>query len=423
MQLHVFPVRVALFKAKFLLARDFFEASRHVVTQLCFTRCINASPGDAFRNLQAKPQRDAMCHKRTIIAGASDKQAYAPESRLALTDQSSHAAKIFQAIRARPSQSFPTENGKYLSLSGQLGFDRILLGRGEGGCCYRSWAFAFSGTWRAGFRHIHAADGRLGTSTAIGHRNPTAAAVVGTLVTKTMPYGIASITLCIAGAMIIIRLLRSPVTPALSAALLPLSLSIASWWYPAAIFATTGCLTLLSTAYNRRWASQIRSMQPSVTDAQDDEMERPPRQYAWLPVFVGFLLVTYGISRITGLRLVLFPPLVAIAFEMFAHAEVCPWAKRPFALPAACTITAAAGVESIIIFGTGTASIATAMLAGIVTLRMFRVHLPPALAICLLPQMITDVDWQFVYGIAIGTVTLTGVFLLARSRLWIAAPV
>jgi hypothetical protein len=252
---------------------------------------------------------------------------------------------------------------------------------------------------------------------------PTAAAVVGTLVTKTMAYGIASITLCIAGAMIIIRLLRSPVTPALSAALLPLSLSIASWWYPAAIFATTGCLTLLSTAYNRRWASQIRSMQPSVTDAQDDEMERPPRQYAWLPVFVGFLLVTYGISRITGLRLVLFPPLVAIAFEMFAHAEVCPWAKRPFALPAACTITAAAGVESIIIFGTGTASIATAMLAGIVTLRMFRVHLPPALAICLLPQMITDVDWQFVYGIAIGTVTLTGVFLLARSRLWIAAPV
>lgn len=113
-----------------------------------------------------------MCLKRTIIAGASDKQAYAPESRLALTDQSSHAAKIFQAIRARPSQSFPTENGKYLSLSGQLGFDRILLGRGEGGCCYRSWAFAFSGTWRAGFRHIHAADGRLGTSTAIGHRNP-----------------------------------------------------------------------------------------------------------------------------------------------------------------------------------------------------------------------------------------------------------
>jgi hypothetical protein len=251
---------------------------------------------------------------------------------------------------------------------------------------------------------------------------PAAAAVVGTLVTKTMPYGIASITLCIAGAMIIIRLLRSPVTPALSAALLPLSLGIASWWYPAAIVATTGCLALLSTIYNRLWASQIGAIHPTMTDALDDEMERPPRQYAWLPVFVSFLLLTYCISRITGLRLVLFPPLVAIAFEMFAHAEVCPWAKRPFALPLACTITAAAGVGSIIIFGVGTMSTAIAMLVGIVTLRMFRVHLPPALAICLLPQMIPGADWRFVCSIAIGTVTLTGIFLLARSRLWIATP-
>jgi hypothetical protein len=252
---------------------------------------------------------------------------------------------------------------------------------------------------------------------------PAAAAVVGTLVTKTMPYGIASITLCIAAAMIIIRLLRSPVTPALSAAFLPLSLGIASWWYPTAIVAATGCLALLSTIYNRLWASQMHSMQLSMTDAQDDEMERPPHQYAWLPVFVGFLLLTYGISRITELRLVLFPPLVAIAFEMFAHAEVCPWAKRPFALPLACTITAAAGVESITLFGAGMVSIAIAMLVGIATLRMFRVHLPPALAICLLPQMIMDVDWRFVYGIAIGTLSLTGVFLWARSRLWIATPI
>jgi hypothetical protein len=251
---------------------------------------------------------------------------------------------------------------------------------------------------------------------------PSAAAVVGTIVTKAVPYGFLSITLCIAGAMIIIRFLRSPVTPALSAALLPLSLGIASLWYPAAIAATTGCLVLLSTISHRLWASQIRSMQPTATDIEDDEMERPPRQYAWLPVFVGFLLLAYGISRVTELRLVLFPPLVAIAFEMFAHAEVCPWAKRPFALPLASTITAAAGVESIVIFGPGMTSIAISMLIGIATLRLFRVHLPPALAIGLLPQMITNVDWQFVYSIAIGTVALTGVFLMARSRLWIATP-
>lgn len=45
---------------------------------------------------------------------------------------------------------------------------------------------------------------------------PAAAAVVGTLVTKSLAYGIGSVALCIAGALIIIRLLRSPVAPALS---------------------------------------------------------------------------------------------------------------------------------------------------------------------------------------------------------------
>src|ERR1700761_8273076 len=76
---------------------------------------------------------------------------------------------------------------------------------------------------------------------------PGAAAIIGALVTRTMPYGVLSITLCIAGAMVVIRLLRSPVTPALSAALLPLSLGITSWWYPVAIAVTTACLVLLST--------------------------------------------------------------------------------------------------------------------------------------------------------------------------------
>lgn len=115
-------------------------------------------------------------------------------------------------------------------------------------------------------------------------------------------------------------------------------------------------------------------------------MERTPRQYAWLPVFGCFLLLACSISRTTGLRLVLFPPLVPIAFEMFSHSDVCPWAKLPFALPLACAITAGAGVKSLIVFGPGAVSIAAAMLIGIETLRMFRPHLPPALAIGLLSQ-------------------------------------
>lgn len=246
---------------------------------------------------------------------------------------------------------------------------------------------------------------------------PAAAATVGTLVAQTMPYGMWSAAICIAGSMLLIRLLRSPVAPAISAAFLPLALGVTSWWYPLSIATGTGVLALLSVAYNRTLASQIRRMPSSVTDAEDDEMERTPRRYTWLPVFIAFLLLSYGLAVVTGLRLILFPPLVVIAFEMFAHAEVCPWARRPFALPLACTVTAAAGAGAILIFGAGPLSVAVAMLIGIATLRLLRLHIPPALAVGLLPQVMPHADWRFAVAVAAGTLTLTASFLLARPLL------
>lgn len=246
---------------------------------------------------------------------------------------------------------------------------------------------------------------------------PSLAATIGTLVAQTMPYGIWSVAICIAGAMLLIRLLRSPVAPAISAAFLPLALGVTSWWYPISIAAGTGVLALLSIAYNRTLASQIRQTPPSLTDAEDDEMERTPRRYAWLPVFIAFLLLTYGLAVVTGLRLILFPPLVVIAFEMFAHAEVCPWARRPFALPLACTVAAAAGVGALVVFGAGPLSVAIAMLIGIATLRMLRLHIPPALAVGLLPQVMPHADWHFAVAVAAGTLMLTVFFLLTRPLL------
>src|SRR5260221_6233556 len=147
-------------------------------------------------------------------------------------------------------------------------------------------------------------------------------------------------------------------------------------------------------------------------------MERAPRSYAWLPVFIAFLLSTYGLAAATGLRLILFPPLVVIAFEMFAHADVCPWAQRPFALPLACTITAGAGVGALVMFGAGPLSVAVALLIGVATLRLLRLHIPPALAVGLLPQVMPHPDWRFPLAVATGTLVLTASFLLARPLLW-----
>lgn len=78
---------------------------------------------------------------------------------------------------------------------------------------------------------------------------PSLAAAIGTLVTRNMPYELAPMALCVGGAMLVIRLLRSPVAPAISAAFLPLALTVTRWWHPVLIAASTGMLALLSVAY------------------------------------------------------------------------------------------------------------------------------------------------------------------------------
>ncbi|MDE2290369.1 MAG: hypothetical protein KGK15_19110 [Burkholderiales bacterium] len=105
---------------------------------------------------------------------------------------------------------------------------------------------------------------------------PSLAAAIGTLIARTMPYELASIALCVTGAMLIIRLLRSPVAPAISAAFLPLALNVTSEWYPVSIAASTGALALLSVAYQRSLGVRLNHTPSAPTDPVDDEMERPP---------------------------------------------------------------------------------------------------------------------------------------------------
>jgi hypothetical protein len=103
--------------------------------------------------------------------------------------------------------------------------------------------------------------------------------------------------------------------------------------------------------------------------------------------------------------------------EMFAHVDVCPWAKRPISLALACTITAAVGSIAVLVLGVGPLSVTVALLTGIAALRAFSLHLPPALAIGLLPQVIPDPGWGFVIAVAAGTLVLTGTFLFMRPFL------
>jgi hypothetical protein len=224
--------------------------------------------------------------------------------------------------------------------------------------------------------------------------SPAVAAVLGVLTARYLPYSAASIAICIVGAMVMLKLMRSPIAPAISACFLAVSLGEKSWLYPLAILLGTGSLAVLSSAYRRFFEKRIAPAVSSGAGRTGDAIESPPEPALWVPFFTAFLGAAYLLSMATGMRMVLFPPLVVIAFEMFAHANVCPWARRPILLPAVCTLAAAVGVAALATLGPGVASTFLAMLSGVVMLR------------------VTHADWHFPLAVGIGSTLLTASFLV-----------
>ena len=217
-----------------------------------------------------------------------------------------------------------------------------------------------------------------------------------------------------------IRLLKSPIAPAISAGLLPLTLGVRSWWYPPSILVGTGVLALIATL-RQRVAPVSRAAEMSESDLTDDIVEEAPSDLRWIPAFLAFLLLAFGVGRITGWRFVLYPPLVVIGLEIFAHSGECPWASRPLALPLACTMSAAAGVFLVGLLGAGPLAAAASILIGALVLRAFDLHVPPALAVGLLPFVMAHPDYRFPAAVAAGTLLQTTIFIAWRRRVLRAA--
>jgi hypothetical protein len=241
---------------------------------------------------------------------------------------------------------------------------------------------------------------------------PALTAIAGTMITRHLPYGMPSALLSIGTSVLVIGVLRSPIAPAISAGLLPLTLGIKSWWYPPSLLIGTGLLAGIALVWSR-----IRSAaEPEGRDAAliDDIVEEAPSSYSWVPFFLAFLVPAIAVSSLPGWRFLLFPPLVVIGFEMFAHADVCPWARRPIALPVACGSSAAAGVLCIGLFGAGPIGAMASILAGVAILRALDLHVPPALAVALLPFVMPHPSYQFPLVVTLGTALQSASFLAWR---------
>ena len=245
---------------------------------------------------------------------------------------------------------------------------------------------------------------------------PVLTGVIGIIFTRALPYGYLSVLLTVGGAVAVILALKSPIAPAISAGLLPLVLGVKSWWYPPAIALGTVILTALSVLWRTLSLTQNWLEPVSVTEALDEAIEQTPAGSWWLIPLMLFVATAVLFVKLTGLRFLLFPPLVVIGFEMFAHTAICPWAKLPLVLPVACMLTAAVGLLFWNLLGVGPTAVACSMAGGVVVLRLFDLHVPPALAVALIPFVMDSPTIAYPLSVGIGTLLMTLWFLFYKSR-------
>jgi hypothetical protein len=239
---------------------------------------------------------------------------------------------------------------------------------------------------------------------------PIITGAIGILITRNLHYGFISVLLNVGGALAAVLGLGSPIAPAISAALLPLVLGVKSWGYPPGIMFGTVLLALLSLPW--RWL-----MSGHENDRFAIRAPSRPRGFFWAGAYFAFLIAAVAIVKLTGLRFILFPPLAVIGFEMFGHVESCAWAGQPFRLPIVCFLTAVGGLLFHHLLGVTWITAALSMAFGITVVQLMRVHVPPALAVALLPMVMNGPTIWYPISVGLGTLTLTLWFWYCRDRI------
>lgn len=245
---------------------------------------------------------------------------------------------------------------------------------------------------------------------------PTLGACIGTLITRQVPYCVVSVLVTVALCSLLLWVLKSNIAPAIAAGMLPLVLDITSCRYPASVMLGLAALVILFLPWRRYYRVKYRAAPADVTSDLDDVLETPPAGKRWILPFFLFVTIMAYCATVSGLRLILFPPLAVIAYEMFAHPTSCPWARKPVSFPVACFLTSIVGWLAVSLLGNGGIAVGFSMAAGIIILHLLQIRMPPALAIGVLPFIITAPDIKYPVSVGIGTTALTLTVLLYRRR-------
>jgi hypothetical protein len=248
---------------------------------------------------------------------------------------------------------------------------------------------------------------------------PSVAAIFGVLIAQHSHYGYLSVLLAVGSVIALLRVLHSPIVPSISAALLPVVFEERSWWYPIAVFFALASLIVLSAAWKRLPGVSCRTL-PNARKVDVSGRSQGPTEpgYVGLVVLAIFLALSVLLVKLTGLRLMLFPPLAVIAFEMFSKPRTCLWADRPLLVPLACFLTATGGLCAYKLWGVSVIAAAASMAWGFAVLYLLKIHLPPAMAVALIPLIAKHPTAIFPVAVASGTLFLTMCYLGYR---WVIA--
>jgi hypothetical protein len=237
---------------------------------------------------------------------------------------------------------------------------------------------------------------------------PTLTAIVGIFFTRRLAFGAFGIALIVTFSLVIIKLMKSTIVAAISAGVLPMALSERSWRYPLAIFVDCTVLVLLFLLWKRYavWtdvAHQRETKNFKIIDSLEG-ISQDRFWGLWLMVFV----VALGIAaQATDLRFLLFPPLIVMAYELFGHPEVPEWMRRPALFPVVCLLTASVGLLAHHLIHANFVAVMLTFLCSVGILRFFDLHMPPALAVGLLPFVIRTPDYRFPLSVLFGTISLS----------------
>ncbi len=237
--------------------------------------------------------------------------------------------------------------------------------------------------------------------------SPSLTAILGVLIIRNFSYGYVSILLAVGSAVAVLRVLRSPIVPSISAALLPVVFEERSWWYPLAVFASGAILAVLSAGWKRLPLASLCALNLA---RQHSDVRNSVEHYEpgnlWLIALATFLAASVFLVKLTGSRLLLFPPLAVIAFELLSKPRTCPWAGRSWVVPLACFLTATGGLCAYKVWGVSAFTATICMAWGFAVLYSLKVHLPPAMAVALIPLVIKHPTMSFPVSVGIGTVLL-----------------